>query len=100
MTVNANQNQFQVTLPANPTTGYQWEVISFDSSFLQLLYSQYLPPKSQLAGAGGEMQFTFELIAGKNYPAKTTLEFKYHRPWEAEGSTLKTIKVNFQKAKL
>lgn len=97
--VNANQKQFHVNLPANPTTGYQWDVVSFDSLLVQLLYSQYLRPKSNLVGAGGEMQYNFELLPGKIYPAKTIMQFKYHRPWESEGGTVKKVTIYFQKNK-
>ncbi|CDZ78174.1 putative secreted protein [Legionella massiliensis] len=96
LTIDKNQKDFLVTLPSNPTTGYQWTVVSFDKSFLELKASQYLPPKTKLIGAGGQMQFNFALIARKTYPASTTMQFKYLRSWEPETGTLKTVTVNFQ----
>ncbi|MBA2656405.1 MAG: protease inhibitor I42 family protein [Tatlockia sp.] len=94
--VDKNLNQFQINLNSNPTTGFQWELINFDKSFLQLSSSQYIPSKTQLMGAVGTMQFNFKLITGKIYPTKTSMLFKYKRPWEAKGGTLKTVVVNFK----
>ncbi len=96
MKVNAKQKQFLVTLPANPTTGYQWALIKYDHSLLKLTKSHFLPPTNKLIGAGGQMQFNFKLIKAINNPSKTTLLFKYQRPWEAKSGTLKTVIVNFQ----
>jgi inhibitor of cysteine peptidase len=96
MHVNAKQKQFLVTLPANPTTGYQWALINYDKSLLKLTKSHYLPPTNKFMGAGGQMQFGFKLIKGKAYPSKTTLQFKYQRPWESKSGTLKTVIINFQ----
>lgn len=96
LTVNKNQKEFSLSLPSNPTTGYQWTVVNFDKSFLQLKASQYIAPKTKLIGAGGQMQFNFALVNGKSYPASTTLQFKYLRPWEPETGTVKEIRVNFQ----
>jgi inhibitor of cysteine peptidase len=96
MKVNAKQNQVLVTLPANPTTGYQWALINYDKSLLKLTKSHFLPPTNKLIGAGGQMQFSFKLIKAKSHPSKTTLLFKYQRPWESKGGTLKTVIINFQ----
>ncbi|KTD11340.1 protease inhibitor I42 family protein [Legionella jamestowniensis] len=95
LNVNPSQNQFVVTLPANPTTGYQWTVEKYDKSFLKLLSSNYTASKTKLIGAGGQMQFTFQLIKGKTYPQSTSMQFKYARPWEPETGTMKQVTVNF-----
>jgi len=94
--VNKTQSEFLITLPSNPTTGYQWTVVSFDKSLFTLKTSQFLPPKTKLIGAGGQMQFNFALIAGKTYPASTRMKFKYRRPWEPATGTLKIVRVEFQ----
>ncbi|WP_347251285.1 protease inhibitor I42 family protein [Legionella sp.] len=101
MTINVNpkQSKFQITLPSNPTTGYQWTVTQYDKFFLQLISSQYIAPQSNLIGAGGQMSFTFELVEGKSYPATTAINLKYARPWEPENGTAKTVTVNFQSTK-
>ncbi|MFW2570602.1 protease inhibitor I42 family protein [Legionella sp. 29fVS95] len=98
--IDPNQTQFTITLPANPTTGYQWTVKKYDKSFLQLITSHYISPQTNLIGAGGQMQFKFELVKGETYPKNTIMQFKYARPWEPESGTLKNVTVNFQKVDL
>ena len=99
MTINVdvNQPQFQVSLEANPTTGYQWSVQEYDQSFLQLSSSQFIAPTTKLIGAGGMMVYTFELINGKTYPQTTEMVFKYAQPWEPKKGSLKKVIVNFKK---
>ncbi|KTC78411.1 protease inhibitor I42 family protein [Legionella brunensis] len=99
LNIDKNQTQFEVTLPANPTTGYQWTVESYDKSIIKLLSSRYVAPQTKLIGAGGQMQFTFQLLKGKSYPQNTTLQFKYARPWEPETGTMKQVVVNFNNSK-
>ncbi|MDI9818289.1 MULTISPECIES: protease inhibitor I42 family protein [unclassified Legionella] len=94
--VDANQPHFIITLPSNPTTGYQWIVKDYDQSFLRLLSSRYVAPQNKLIGAGGNMIFTFELIKGKTYPQNTKMTFKYVRPWESDNGTLQKISINFK----
>lgn len=97
MQVNVNNPNFVVTLPSNPTTGFQWQVVNFDKNLLILSNSTYENPKTKLIGAGGQMHFTFALQKGKSYPESTVIVLKYARPWEPETATVKKIKVNFVK---
>lgn len=96
VTVPVNQKQFSIHLDSNPTTGYQWTLIKFDKTFLELTASRYIPATSKLMGVGGQMQFEFKLGEGKTYPSKTTMIFKYQRPWESEAGALQTVNINFQ----
>ncbi|HHT0592375.1 TPA: protease inhibitor I42 family protein [Legionella anisa] len=98
MNVNVDEPSFVVALPANPTTGFQWSVVRFDKSLLTLRSSTYERPKTELIGAGGQMNFTFGLQKSKSYPDNTIIVFKYARSWEPDTATLKSIKVNFVKA--
>ncbi|CAM2993984.1 secreted protein [Legionella steigerwaltii] len=97
MEVNANNPNFVVSLPANPTTGFQWKVVHFDKNLLTLSSSTFERPKTNLIGAGGQMHFTFALQKGKSYPASTVIVLKYARSWEPETATVKKITVNFVK---
>nr|WP_238584424.1 protease inhibitor I42 family protein [Legionella gratiana] len=95
--VNVSSPSFEVTLPANPTTGFKWSIIHFDKKLLTLSNSFYERPKTNLMGAGGQMHFIFTLQKGKNYPANTNILLKYERSWEPSSATIKNIKVNFVK---
>lgn len=95
LNVDTNSEQFQVKLPANPTTGFQWTVKHYDKTILQLSNSQYIAPQTQLMGAGGEMVFTFKLVGTS--PKSTSLEFSYARSWEPNSATLQQVNVEFKK---
>ena len=70
---------FAITLEANPTTGYQWEV-DFNSNFIQLIDREYIPNSSPpgLVGSGGQEAFDFLALK----PGKTDITFSYQREWE------------------
>ena len=98
LTINVDpaKPQFVVTLPANPTTGYQWKATTYDKKILRMMSRHYVARKTGLIGSGGKMVFTFALIKGKSYPEFTQMEFMYARPWEANAGTSKKVTVNFQ----
>lgn len=93
--VHKSQKSFQVTLPGNATTGYEWSVMSYDNQLVHLSESHYQAPNTKLIGAGGNMIFTFNLNKGKTYPAQTDMVFKYARSWEPKSGMLKHVVVRF-----
>lgn len=95
MDVMNNVTSFEVTLAANPTTGFQWTVEKFDKDLLTLTDSEFERPKTKLIGAGGEMKFVFTLNKGKTYPKATKILFKYARAWEKDTGKEQTVIVNF-----
>jgi len=88
LTVSPNQEIF-LTLEANPTTGYTWEVIAFDTTILKQIQDIQFKPQSQLLGAPGEQSLRFRA----QHSGKTLLTLKYHRPWEKDSAPLKTYSV-------
>lgn len=96
LTVLPTESSFTVKLPANPTTGYQWRVISFDSTLLVLASSHYVAAQTQRMGAGGQMQFKFLVNPGVKRPAMTPLQFRYARPWEHVSEPLQPVTVYFK----
>ena len=97
MNVDRSSTQFVVTLPSNPTTGFQWKVTKYDKMMLKMTGSHYIAPKTKLIGAGGQMTFTFAQIKGKSYPKSTQMLFTYGRAWEPKGGSVKQVNVNFSK---
>lgn len=89
-------SRFEVTLPANPSTGYQWSIKNYDQGLLTLVSQKFIPStKNKLPGASGTMQYTFELIKRTQVPKLTSLVFSYARPWDAENASMQTVTVNF-----
>ncbi len=95
MTVDSSKQQFVVTLPSNPTTGYQWTVASYNKKIFKMTGSQFIAPRTRLMGAGGQMTFTFALNKGQSYPKSTQFHFTYARSWDKNSGTPTHVTVNF-----
>jgi inhibitor of cysteine peptidase len=72
---------FTVTLEANPTTGYRWEISSVSpEGNVAVIGSGYSPSEPQLPGSGGLETWYFK--ADKK--GRSEVYLKYSRPWEPE----------------
>lgn len=83
---------FKVTLPSNPSTGYQWALASMpDSKVVQLLGNRYLPPTKEKPpmGAPGRTVWSFKAVG----PGKETIVLHYLRSWEKDKPPIKVRKV-------
>ncbi|MBR2364122.1 MAG: protease inhibitor I42 family protein [Lentisphaeria bacterium] len=82
-----------VTLPGNPTTGYQWRfATAFDPVVLGLCRDSFLSPTGEkTAGKPGTRLLKFEVIA----PGKAALDLEYVRPWEKNGEAAQRFQVMF-----
>ena len=78
-----------VTLEANVTTGYRWEVANGSAPVLATLGTpDYTVPVSAQPGAAGDMTFRFRGDA----TGTTTLELVYRRPFEPDVAPAKTLR--------
>ena len=71
-----------VTLGANPSTGYTWEVLEIDPAVLQQVGEAEFQSKDVpegFVGAGGQMTFRFQAVSA----GQTSFRMVYRRPWEA-----------------
>ncbi len=93
LTISTKQETFTISLPSNPTTGFQWSVISYDKSIFDLINHQYIASKIGVIGAGGTMLFTFKFKKQLSYPRVSKIKFKHARSWEPESATYKEIEV-------
>ena len=83
-------DQLIITLPGNPTTGYNWEVKSVDAAILGVVGEpQFVSDNTNLVGAGGQLSLTFKALKA----GSTTLELVYHRPWETDVAPLQTFTI-------
>lgn len=84
--IKADQ-EFTLTLKANPTTGYTWKLIEPDSTILKLQGEPAFKPDSDKIGSGGEL--TFRLQARSS--GKSELQLHYIRPWEKDQKPLQSF---------
>lgn len=94
--ITAANKQFVLVLPANPTTGYQWTVKSYDKSYLLFKNSSYRAPVTSRVGAGGQMVFTFSRVNNLSFPKTTRVVFCYARSWEPASGVIKQVDLRFK----
>jgi inhibitor of cysteine peptidase len=72
--------QFNLTLPSNPTTGFRWKLIDPAASVLQPLGPEVYtnPEDSGLVGSAGLSTWRFR-VANEG---KAELKLAYSQPWE------------------
>jgi inhibitor of cysteine peptidase len=88
--INLEEGQrLVITLGANPTTGYIWEVVELNETILVKTYEEF-QPESDMDGAPGEMNFGFQAVS----PGQTMLKFVHHRPWEVDVEPLSIFSLN------
>ena len=79
-----------ITLEANPTTGYTWDVVEpLDEQVVQQVGEIEFKPESDLIGAGGVQTIRFEIVNA----GRASLKLIYHRPWETDVEPLETFAI-------
>ncbi|MGC9336403.1 MAG: protease inhibitor I42 family protein [Anaerolineae bacterium] len=85
-----------VTLDANPSTGYRWDVAEPEDAVLSLVgepeFESGAEGQGDLVGAPGMQTLRFEA----KDRGKTTLTLVYHRPWETDVEPLETLMVEVE----
>lgn len=85
----AKGDRLEITLDANPTTGYIWEVGSGDENILEMEGGPDFKAESDAIGAGGAMTLRFRAVE----TGTTDLGLVYHRPWEEDQEPEETFTV-------
>ncbi len=83
-------NKLAVTLPGNPSAGFQWEPANGAASILKQSGTPEFTPSSDALGAPGQFTLRFEAVA----PGQATLQLIYHRPFEQDAPPVQTFEVN------
>jgi inhibitor of cysteine peptidase len=80
-----------LVLKTNPSTGYQWKIVSLDTSLLTLIHSKYIANKvrKNIVGSGGKTKKLFKALK----KGESNLSLIYHRPFEEEGSYIKKFTI-------
>jgi len=79
-----------ITLEANPTTGYTWDVVKpLDEQVMRQVGKIEFKPESDLIGAGGVQVIQFKIVNA----GRVALKLVYHRPWETDVEPPKSFAV-------
>ena len=79
----------EVTLPGNPTTGFQWEVSEINSAILEPIGEPKFEPSSNAVGSGGNVTLRFEAVG----MGQAELKLIHHRPFEENVPPMQTFDV-------
>ena len=72
-------HEIVATLPSNPTTGYQWQLMKpLAETTVKLVSHEYRAPQTGLVGAGGREIWVFRTMG----PGETEIALGYLRSWE------------------
>ncbi len=86
----ARNSDFQVLLDANPTTGFSWKIVSYDSTRIKFKKEEFLAnANDRIVGAPGKQMFKFKAIN----TGTTDLDMVYQRPWERAAPDVERFRV-------
>jgi inhibitor of cysteine peptidase len=75
------RHNFTITLPANPTTGYQWQLARpLNDKMIKLISSEYIADDTGLVGSGGKQVWKFRALK----VGRAAIALKYVRSWEKD----------------
>lgn len=76
-------HHFTITIPANPTTGYQWQLARpLNNKMIQFIRSEYIADNTGAVGSGGKEIWTFRALQA----GRSAIALKYARTWEKEAA--------------
>lgn len=79
-----------VTLDANPTTGFNWEIEALNPLMMEQIGAAQFHSNSQMIGAAGKTIFTFKASS----PGTCDLSLVYRRPWERNATPAGLFKIS------
>ena len=87
--IYADDGSIKFVLPANPTTGMNWNFTGDDSGVVSFLGENYAASFADLAGAGGQATYLFRA----QQPGQTLLMFNYSDMWNPYAAAEQTYAV-------
>ncbi len=73
-------DQIEISLPGNPTTGYEWMLTNVDYTILEKMGEPEYKTTGDAVGSSGYYIYKFKAIA----PGETLVEMVYRRSFESE----------------
>ena len=96
-TITTSGSDLTFEIEGNPTTGYQWQLMTKDGTFTASSdYKQNDAPEG-MVGVGGCFRFDLSFLVDDNYK----LEFSYLRSWDPnDGPVNLTLNVTVEKGQI
>ena len=85
----SNFSEFEVQLNANASTGYQWQIMTYDSTVIKQVGEPIYEPKDDRIGSSTNVTYKFQAIAD----GSTILVMEYRRPWETDKPASKVFEM-------
>ena len=82
-------DRLEVILPANPTTGFQWEIKAVNTDILHPIGEPTFKPSSTAVGSAGNVTLSFQATSS----GQTKLELIHHRPFEKNVPPIQSFEV-------
>ena len=82
-------DKLEITLPGNPTTGFQWDVSVGDTAILRPSGEPEFEPSSRAVGGWGKFTLRFAAVG----TGQMGLTLIYHRPFEKDVPSAQTFEV-------
>ncbi|MCH9755827.1 MAG: protease inhibitor I42 family protein [Gammaproteobacteria bacterium] len=89
--------RFEIRLPANPTTGFQWTLERYDKERFDKVKDKYFVSDSTRMGSPGEHVFYFKQKEGVSCPELAVFCFRHARSWESDSGSCTEVTVHFSK---
>lgn len=70
--------QIQLSLEANPSTGYMWKIIFIDEKILEQVEAEKFIPQGSKIGSKGSIMYKFNVLK----TGCTKLQLEYSRAWQ------------------
>ncbi|MAH61550.1 MAG: hypothetical protein CMF42_04615 [Legionellales bacterium] len=89
--IELDSNAVTLSLPSNPSTGYEWVIVDYSDS-IQVNSIEYVAPNDQLIGQPGSDLISIQF--NENWE-KSYIDLKYSRSWEIDENPT-VIRIYFQ----
>ena len=89
----APDSSLYLTLSANPTTGYSWVLVPFESENFSIEDGGFISSNKSVVGAGGTQIFIAYSFEETEDGDLIDVEFDYVRSWETSPAQTKLVRI-------
>lgn len=91
--IDLSAKTVSITLSSNPSTGYQWQLASYDTTQFKLVDKTFTPSSNHQMGSSGFVTFNFSTLRDTNHKKTSQMMFDLSRAWEKTPVSQRCIQV-------